>query len=215
MRTINFIGFLFLIMVGFYLYGISEKGPYIYQNNETHNIKINRDFFEPNDITINLGDQVVWKNHDYVLRHTVVCDDPLLRNSDVLLKGEEFKIIFDRPGDYVFYSSLYPQYEKGIIRVREVARGSEFRENLRTNIIDAMINLYRVLLKTSKRVYHSVASFVRQVKDYDKVEQKKKEENPELNKPEFPFVLEQIANVRNALPKFQILPELPKIPIFG
>jgi plastocyanin len=131
MNTLNFIGFLIIIITLFLLYNASETGPFIFKNNQVHNIIINREFFEPNDITIDLGDEVIWKSHDYVLRHTVVNDNPLIRNSDILLKGDEFNIIFDTPGDYVFYSSLYPNFEKGIVRVRNVKSGNKFRRELK------------------------------------------------------------------------------------
>lgn len=153
MRTINFIGFLFLLVILFGLYNASEKGPFIFKNNNIKKVKILRDSFEPNDIEINLGDEVIWQSHDYVLRHTVVNDDPLLRNSDVLLKGDEFRIIFDRPGDYIFYSSLYPNFQKGIVRVRSVKSGKKFRKDLRENILSVVLNVYGVFLKIVKKIY--------------------------------------------------------------
>jgi len=83
-------------------------------------------------------------NHDYVLRHTVVTDDLFIRNSDVLMRGDEHKVIFDRPGEYIFYSSLYPEFEKGIIKVNEVKRGRKFRDSLKDELQQAkaeIINL--------------------------------------------------------------------------
>lgn len=156
MKTINFIGFLVILLALFGLYNASETGPFIFKNNQIKKIKILRDSFEPNDITINLGDEIIWQNHDYVLRHTVVNDDPLLRNSDVLLKGDEFKIIFDRPGDYIFYSSLYPEFEKGIIRVRPVKSGNEFRKNMKENVLTVVLKLYGTFLKLIKSLYQRI-----------------------------------------------------------
>ena len=143
------------------LYIASERGPFIFKNSSIKKIKILRDSFEPNDISINLGDEIIWQNHDYVLRHTVVNDDPLLRNSDVLLKGDEFKIIFDRPGDYIFYSSLYPKhFEKGIVRVRPVKSGNQFRKNMKENVLTVILNIYRIFLKTSKNIWSIIWSFI-------------------------------------------------------
>lgn len=156
MRTINFIGFLVILLALFGLYNASEKGPFIFKNNEIKKIKINRDTFEPNDISINLGDEIIWQNHDYVLRHTVINDDPLIRNSDVLLKGDEFKVIFDRPGDYVFYSSLYPKFEKGIVRVRPVKTGTEFRGNLKENVLKVALKVYGIFLKLIKSIWNRI-----------------------------------------------------------
>lgn len=161
MRTLNFLGYIVIIIILFFLYSASERGPFIYQNSTTHNIKITRDTFEPNDININLGDQVIWKNYDYVLRHTVVNDDPLLRNSDVLLKGDEFKIIFDRPGEYIFYSSLYPEFEKGIIRVKQTKSGSKFRKDLQENVLTVVLRVYKIFLKILKKYYNILQNFIK------------------------------------------------------
>lgn len=126
-----------------------KTGPFIFKNNKIKKIKIERDSFTPNNVKIRLGDEVIWKNHDHVLRHTVVNDDPLIRNSNVLLKGKEFKIIFDRPGEYTFYSSLYPNFERGIVTVDAVDRkGSEYRKNLKDNVLVVVFKLYRTFIKT-------------------------------------------------------------------
>lgn len=160
MRTINFLGFLFIIVFLFTLYNASEKGAFIFQNSNTHKIKINRDTFEPNDLSINLGDEVIWRSHDYVLRHTVVNDDPILRNSDVLLKGDEFKIIFDRPGEYVFYSSLYPNFQKGIVRVKDVQKSTEYRKKVKTNVLDVVFKLQRIFMKSFKKFYTIIKKLI-------------------------------------------------------
>ena len=162
MRTINFLGFLFIIVLLFVLYNASEKGPYIFKNSNSHKIKINRDTFEPNELTIRPGDEVTWRSHDYVLRHTVVNDDPFLRNSEVLLKGDEFKIIFDRPGDYVFYSSLYPQFQKGIVHVKELERGTKYRQRVKSNVLDVVFKVQRVFMKSFKQFYQIMKKLIKE-----------------------------------------------------
>ena len=161
MTPLNFVGFLFMIMMLFALYNASETGPFIFKNNEIKKIMVQRDSFKPNHITINLGDEIIWKNYDHVLRHTIVNDDPLIRNSDVLLKGDEFKIIFDRPGEYIFYSSLYPEFEKGIVSVIPVVKGAEYRRNLRENVLTVVFKLYRILLKIGRKVFGTIKGFIK------------------------------------------------------
>ena len=148
MNTLNFIGYLVIIMLLFFLYNASEKGSFIFENNKQHNIEIHRDHFKPNKIIVDMGDEVTWISYDFVLRHTVVNDDPLLRNSEILTRGDKFKIIFDRPGDYIFYSSLYPEFEKGIINVRPIKAG-----NKRKNILSVVLNLHRIFLKAIKKLF--------------------------------------------------------------
>lgn len=161
MTPLNFIGVLILIFILFFLYNSSEKGPFIFKNNRTKKIIINRDSFEPQDVTINLGDEIIWQSHDYVLRHTVVNDNPFIRNSDVLMKGDEFKIVFDKYGDYIFYSSLYPEFQKGIVRVRPVKKGKEFRKNIRNNILNVVINLFRIIIKIIKIILSTSFNFIK------------------------------------------------------
>jgi len=157
MTPLNFLGVLVLIMMLFALYNANETGAFIYKNNNLKKISIDRDSFKPNDISINLGDEVIWKNMDHVLRHTVVNDDPLIRNSDVLLKGKEFKVIFDRPGEYIFYSSLYPEFEKGIVRVIPIKSG---KKNLRENVLTVVFKIWRIVLKSSNKLYRVIKIFL-------------------------------------------------------
>lgn len=144
MTPLNFLGILMIILMLFVLYNASEEGPFIFKNNEIKKIEIDRDSFRPNNITINQGDEVIWKNHDHVLRHTVVTNDPLIRNSDVLLKSDEFKVIFDRVGEFEFYSSLYPSFEHGVVIVKS---GRKFRKHLKKNVLDVTFKLWRIFLK--------------------------------------------------------------------
>lgn len=151
MRTINFLGIMVIVLLLAVLYNSSRGNPYIYKNSNKHNIEIKRENFTPSTLTVNLGDEVIWRNMDYVLRHTVVTDDPVIRNSDVLLKGDEFKVIFDRLGEYVFYSSLYPQFQKGIVRVIPNGDPKKSRKYKKQNMLDVALNIYKIMLRTMKR----------------------------------------------------------------
>ena len=156
LSSLNFIGILVIVMILFILYDASEKGPFIFKNSKTHKILIDRMGFIPKQKTINLGDEITWQSTDHVLRHTVVNDDPFLRNSEVLLRGDEFKIIFDRPGEYKFYSSLYDEFKPGLVIVKEVRKGSEFRGKLKDNVVNVVLNLIRVFLQFFKKFANSI-----------------------------------------------------------
>ena len=156
LTTLNFIGILVIIIILFLLYDASEKGPFIFKNNKQHKILVDRMGFIPKQKVINLGDEVTWQSTDHVLRHTVVNDDPFLRNSEVLTRGDEFKIIFDRPGEYKFYSSLYDEFKPGLVIVKEVRKGSKFRKHLKDNVINVILNLIRVILQFLRKVQKSL-----------------------------------------------------------
>lgn len=161
MNPLNFIGYLIIVLLLVFLYHSSNTGPFIFKNNKVKKIEIHRDFFKPNNIVINPGDEIIWKNHDYVLRHVVVNDDVNIRNSDVLMRGDEYKVIFDRPGEYIFYSSLYPNFEKGIVKVKEVKSGGEFKKNLKDNMLNVVLNVYRILLKSVKKMFNLLLDLIK------------------------------------------------------
>lgn len=160
MNELNFIGVLIIIMMLFMLYNASEQGPFIFKNNEVKKIQIDRDSFTPNRMVINLGDEVIWKNHDFVLRHTVVTNDPLIRNSDVLMKSDEFRVIFDRPGEFEFFSSLYPNFEHGVVIVTPVKSSKEFRRSMKKNVLQVILKLWRIFLKLFGKTKNFMFKFI-------------------------------------------------------
>ena len=71
--------------------------------------------FTPADITINVGDTVVWTNEDSA-PHTVESSDGTLR-SDELSKGDTYSYKFTKAGKYDYICGIHPSM-KGSVMVQ-------------------------------------------------------------------------------------------------
>ena len=78
-----------------------------------HNIRIAAGHFNPEELTINAGDTVVFRNEDSVI-HAIVSNS---FNSENLSKSVMFKHTFLTPGTYN-YSCKFHEIEKGTIIVK-------------------------------------------------------------------------------------------------
>lgn len=75
-----------------------------------------KDFaFSPAELTVNIGDRVIWTNSDSA-PHTIVANNGEF-SSDNFSKGETYSFIFAKPGTYTYYCGLHPSM-KGTIIVR-------------------------------------------------------------------------------------------------
>nr|QBK87308.1 MAG: plastocyanin/azurin family copper binding protein [Marseillevirus LCMAC201] len=67
--------------------------------------------FKPVDITIKVGDTVIWSNEDPIW-HTVTSGEPLepngIFNSERLNSGDTFKYTFNEIGKYPYYCIPHP-----------------------------------------------------------------------------------------------------------
>lgn len=61
--------------------------------------------FEPNEITVQAGDTVTWKNMDSP-SHTATSSDDLW-DSDTISPGGEFSFTFDEPGTYAYFCRFH------------------------------------------------------------------------------------------------------------
>jgi|SRR3989344_767524 len=82
--------------------------------NQENTITISDFSFQPQEIMINAGTELIWKQDDSV-KHTVVSAGAF--ESNVLSKGDEFKFKFDKPGTYEYYCSIHP-FMKGKVIVK-------------------------------------------------------------------------------------------------
>ena len=75
--------------------------------------------FEPNDVTVNVGDTVTFTNGDLPPHNFVVEGHPELSHSDLaFVGGETFDVTFDEPGDYEFQCEPHAGAGmKGVIHV--------------------------------------------------------------------------------------------------
>ena len=70
-------------------------------------VKIDNFTFSPNPVTIAVGTQVRWTNHDDV-PHTVVADDKSFK-SKALDTDDAFTYTFTKPGTYSYFCGLHPR----------------------------------------------------------------------------------------------------------
>jgi plastocyanin len=73
----------------------------------TAEVKIDNFSFDPGSLTVTVGSQVTWINHDDI-PHTVVSTKNLFKSS-VLDTGEKFSHVFEGPGEYPYYCSIHPK----------------------------------------------------------------------------------------------------------
>jgi plastocyanin len=70
-------------------------------------VKIDNFTFTPATVTVPVGTQVTWTNHDDI-PHNVVNDDQTIK-SKVLDTDEKFTFTFTKPGTYAYFCSLHPK----------------------------------------------------------------------------------------------------------
>lgn len=70
-------------------------------------VKIDNFSFTPSTITVAVGTQVKWTNHDDI-PHNVVSDDKSFK-SKVLDTDEQFTFTFAKAGTYTYFCSIHPK----------------------------------------------------------------------------------------------------------
>jgi plastocyanin len=76
-------------------------------------VKIGNFTFNPKQITVNVGDTVVWINHDDI-PHTVASQTQAFR-SKALDTDDKFSFTFATPGTYPYFCALHPQMTGTIV----------------------------------------------------------------------------------------------------
>ena len=76
--------------------------------------------FEPNEVTVNVGDTVTFTNGDLPPHNIVFLDHSELSHSDLaFMSGEQFPITFDKAGDYEFQCEPHAGAGmKGVVHVK-------------------------------------------------------------------------------------------------
>ncbi|HEX6361045.1 cupredoxin family copper-binding protein [Actinophytocola sp.] len=70
--------------------------------------------FSPANLTISVGDTVVWTNHDTAPHNVVVSDGPVKFTSPTLNQGDTFTYTFTVAGTYDYYCSIHPDMKASI-----------------------------------------------------------------------------------------------------
>jgi plastocyanin len=73
--------------------------------------------FDPDDVTVDPGETVEWRNDGDVV-HAVVADDALF-DSGELHPGESSAFTFDTPGRHEYHCSIHPKQMRGVIVVAD------------------------------------------------------------------------------------------------
>ena len=82
---------------------------------KTVSVEIKSFKFTPADVTVNVGDTLVWTNEDSA-PHTVESSDGTLR-SDELSKGDKFSYKFTKAGKHSYICGIHPSM-KGSVTVQ-------------------------------------------------------------------------------------------------
>lgn len=70
--------------------------------------------FAPGVLTVQVGTEVTWVNHDDI-PHTIVSDDKTTFKSKALDTDEKFSFTFQKPGTYVYFCSIHPKMTAKIV----------------------------------------------------------------------------------------------------
>jgi plastocyanin len=76
-------------------------------------VKIDNFTFNPQQITVNAGDTVIWVNHDDI-PHTVTSKTMALR-SKAMDTDDKFSFTFATPGKFDYFCSLHPHMTGTIV----------------------------------------------------------------------------------------------------
>lgn len=77
-------------------------------------VSISNFSFHPAVLTVKTGARVTWTNHD-TTPHTVTSSDKRFNSSGGLDTGDQYSIVFDKPGTYAYFCSLHPMMVGKII----------------------------------------------------------------------------------------------------
>lgn len=82
---------------------------------KTHTVVIHNFAFQPAELTVNVGDTIVWKNTD-IVPHTVTAADGSF-DSDEIKPGKSWKLVAKKAGTFAYACSPHPNM-KGTFTVK-------------------------------------------------------------------------------------------------
>ncbi len=77
-----------------------------------HDVTLTNTVFTPDDITVNLGDTVVWTNTEGF--HNVSADDASFRSGDPANPPWVFEFTFNTPGDFGYFCEIHGSTSGGM-----------------------------------------------------------------------------------------------------
>lgn len=106
----QFLGFLILLIIVLVineLYKTSNK-KFIQVGKKEYKINFANMNWSDNNLTLNEGDQITWKNLSDI-RIQLVTDDPITPNSEILSNYDEYTYVFMNSGKYRYKVPLYSE----------------------------------------------------------------------------------------------------------
>ena len=82
---------------------------------QTHTVTIHNFAFHPAELTVDVGDTIVWKNMD-IVSHTVTATDGSF-DSDEIKPGKSWKLVAKKAGTFVYACSPHPNM-RGTLTVK-------------------------------------------------------------------------------------------------
>ena len=82
---------------------------------QTHNVVIHNFAFQPAELTVNVGDTIVWKNMD-IVSHTVTAADKSFDSGEIKA-GQSWKLVAKKRGVVAYSCSPHPNMH-GTLTVR-------------------------------------------------------------------------------------------------
>lgn len=102
-----------LAVLGLVLAGFSERASAA-ENPAGQQITIDNFNFAPSTLTVPVGTEVTWVNHDDI-PHTVVSEDKTTFKSRALDSDEQFSFTFAKPGTYTYFCSIHPKMSAKVV----------------------------------------------------------------------------------------------------
>jgi plastocyanin len=78
-------------------------------------VEIDNFDFSPMTLTITVGTQVTWTNHDDIPHTVVSSDNPPAFKSPALDTDDSFSVTFRKPGTYRYFCSVHPKMVGSIV----------------------------------------------------------------------------------------------------
>lgn len=79
------------------------------QARQTHTVVIHNFAFQPTDLTVNVGDAIVWKNTD-IVSHTVTAADGSFDSGEIK-PGKSWKLVAKKAGTFQYACSPHPNMQ--------------------------------------------------------------------------------------------------------
>lgn len=103
-RVLGWTGVLALMLcAGTFFLGVARAQKRALQ---THTVVIHNFAFQPPELTVNVGDTIVWKNTD-IVSHTVTAADGSF-DSDEIKPGKSWKLVAKKAGTFSYSCSPHP-----------------------------------------------------------------------------------------------------------